>query len=485
MTTQSERSVDVSSSAPTRSQWLALLVIAGALILDVSSLAVINAALPAIGSDFRITGSTLQWTMTSYAVIFAGFLLFGGRAADVLGRRRIFCVGIALVTFAALAGALAPDVSLVIAARAVQGIGAALSGPAALALLTEVFPEGPARNKAMGIYGAVGAASFSGGMVVGGILTQWATWRSVFVFSFVCGIIVLVLGRISLPASRRSDRPLDVPGAILVTLGLGLVVFGLSSGGDAGWGQPTTIGSLVGAVILLTAFVVWESRVSEPLLPLGMFRSVPVRAGVLAAFLHYAAVIALLFFAPLYMQENLGYTPLESGLAIVPMGLAVIFVSSWTGRNLAKYGQRVFLVWGTPLIGLGILTWVLAGDTASYWALLPGILLMSVGEGTTFPALTAASLTDVPQHQHGVASAVNVTAQQVGSSIGVAGLVAVASAFAVSPQPAGQLPGYHAAYWAAFILTVVGAVALAVLMRRHGQRAAAAAPAEVVTDPVG
>jgi EmrB/QacA subfamily drug resistance transporter len=476
VTTTSEQRAGHSPPLSARRQFAALLVIAGAIILDVSSLAVINAALPVIGTDFGVNGSTLQWTMTSYAVVFAGFLLFGGRAADVLGRRLVFCTGIALVTLAALVGALAPNIELLIVARVVQGIGAALSGPAALALLTEVFAEGAARNRAMGIYGATGAASFSGGLIVGGILTQAFGWRSVFVFSLVGGLIVLTLGRLSLPANRRRNRPLDIPGAISVTLGLALLVFGLSRGNEVGWGSVGALAPLIAAVVFLAAFLWWEKTTAEPLMPLGLFRSAPVQAGALAAFVHYAAVIALLFFAPLYMQNNLGYTPLESGLAIMPMGLIVIVVSTVTGRLLARFGQRVFLVYGMPFIGLGILTWVWAGDSASYWQLLPGIVLMSIGEGTTFPALTAASLTDVPQAQHGVASAVNVTAQQIGSSIGVAALVAIAAAATVGPGSAAQVDGYHVAYIAAAVLTAVGSVALAVIMRKHG-RASAPEPA--------
>jgi EmrB/QacA subfamily drug resistance transporter len=483
VTTTSEMSAGHSPPLSAGRQFAALLVIAGALILDVSSLAVINAALPVIGTDFGIDGSILQWTMTSYAVVFAGFLLFGGRAADVLGRRLIFCVGIGLVASAALLGALAPNVELLITARVVQGIGAALSGPAALALLTEVFPAGPARNRAMGIYGATGAASFSGGLIVGGILTQAFGWRSVFVFSLIGGVIVLVLGRLALPASRRRNRPLDIPGAISVTLGLALLVFGLSRGNEEGWTAFGTLGPLVAAVAFLGAFLWWENKTAEPLMPLRIFRGAPVQAGALAAFVHYAAVIALLFFAPLYMQNHLGYTPLESGLAIVPMGLIVIVVSTVTGRLLAKYGQRVFLVWGMPFIGLGILTWVWASESASYWELLPGIILMSIGEGTTFPALTAASLTDVPQEQHGVASAVNVTAQQIGSSVGVAALVAIAAGATVGTGPAAEVGGYHVAYIAAAALTVVGSVLLAIIMRKHGRTSASAPePAALAVD---
>ncbi|MFF4418725.1 MFS transporter [Streptosporangium sp. NPDC001559] len=448
---------------------LALLVLAGAIALDVSALAVLNAALPDIRSDFHISSAILQWAMTAYAVTFAGFLLFGGRAADVLGRRLVFTAGVVLFSVAALGGVLAPNITVLVIARAVQGLGAALSGPAALALLTEVFPEGPQRNKAIAVYGSVGAASFSGGLIVGGALTEFLGWRAVFAFSTILGVGVLAAIRAGLPPSVRVNRPLDLPGAAMVTVGLVLTVFGVGRGGDTGWGDPGTVASLVAAVVLLVAFVLWERRLAEPLLPVGIFRVPTVQAATLAAFLHYAAVIALLFFAPLYMQGVLGYSPFQSGLAMVPMGLTVIVSSTITGRTMARVGQRPFLVYGMPLIGLGVLMWFWTPVDGSYWLnLLPGIIVMSIGQGTTFPALTAAALTGVPQRQHGIAGAVNVTTQQVGSSIGVAALVAVAAAVAGSDSGAeAQLAGFHAAYVVAAVTTFVGTAFIALALSRR------------------
>lgn len=456
------------SPIPENRQWLTLLVIAGAIGLDVSALAVINAALPDVRSGFGISSSVLQWAMTAYAVTFAGFLLFSGRVADVIGRRLVFTLGVALFSVAALGGLLAPDFAVLVIARAVQGLGAALSGPAALALLTEVFPEGPRRNRAIAIYGSVGAASFSGGLIAGGVLTEFLGWRAVFGFSTVLGVIVLAGIRGGLPKSVRTHRPLDLPGAVLVTFGLILAVFGVGRGGDVGWSAPSTIVPLILAVVLLTAFLAWEARATDPLMPLGIFRVPTVQAATLAAFLHYAAVISLMFFAPLYMQNVLGYSPFESALAMVPMGLTVIVSSTITGRTMARIGQRAFLVYGMPLIGLGVLTWFWTPAHGHYWLnLLPGIIIMSVGQGTTFPALTAAALTGVPQRQHGVAGAVNVTTQQIGSSIGVAVLVAVASASTTGTGTRAQLSGYHAAYVTAAVATFVGTVFIALALRRR------------------
>lgn len=469
MTTHLPRSaVEGGPAERTGRDGLALLVLAGAIALDVSALAVINAALPDIRSDFDISSAVLQWAMTSYAVAFAGFLLFGGRAADVLGRRLVFTIGVVLFSVAAIGGLLAPNIVVLVVARAVQGLGAALSGPAALALLTEVFPEGPRRNRAIAVYGSVGAASFSGGLIAGGVLTEFFGWRAVFALSTVLGVAVLGVIRAGLPRSVRVNRSLDLPGATMVTLGLVLTVFGVGRGGDTGWSDPGTVVSLVAAAVLLVAFVLWERRTAEPLLPLGLFRVPTVQAATLAAFLHYAAVIALLFFAPLYMQGVLGYSPLQSGLAMVPMGLTVIVSSTITGRTMARVGQRPFLVYGMPLIGAGVLLWLWTPLDGSYWLhLLPGIIVMSIGQGTTFPALTAAALTGVPQAQHGVAGAVNVTTQQIGSSIGVAALVAVAAAAGTDSGAEGQLAGFHAAYVAAAVATFIGTAFIALALSKR------------------
>jgi MFS family permease len=242
---------------------LALLVLGGSIALDVSALALLNAALPLIGEDFGISTAMLQWTMTSYAVTFAGFLLLGGRAADVLGRRRMFAIGVGLFVAAAFAGAFAPGIVVLIIARAVQGIGAALTGPAALALLTEVFPAGPGRDRAFAVFGSIGAASFSGGLIFGGVLTDLLSWRAVFLLSGLFGLVVLAATRAALPPSVRHPHSLDLAGAALVTGGMVLAVFGIGRGPENGWSDPVTIGSLVVAAVLLAGFLVRERRPSR------------------------------------------------------------------------------------------------------------------------------------------------------------------------------------------------------------------------------
>ncbi|MGW1074048.1 MFS transporter [Streptomyces sp. NPDC002537] len=435
---------------------LALGVLAGALALDLSGMAVLNAALPSVGERFGLGDTTLQWVMTAYSVTFAGFLLVGGRLADMFGRRRVFEAGVALFTVAALAGALAPDGAVLLGARAVQGIGAALSGPAALALLTEVFPAGPERSRALGVYAAVGAASFSGGMLLGGVLTEFLGWRSVLWFSVALGAVVLAVTRAGLPDGAGRRGPLDMAGAVSGTLGLTLLVVGASLGGMRAWG---VIGA---AVVFLVLFVVREHRTADPLLPLALFRVPSVRLATAAAFLQYTASVGIVFFAPLYLQGMLGYSPVESGLALVPMSLTVFLTANFaTGRLLARYGPRALMVTGILLIGAGTALWTTTPQHGGYVLhVMPGLVISGFGQGLNFPAMTTAGLTGVPPHQHAVAGAVNVVAQQIGSSAGVAVLVLIAA------TGDNRLGGYHLAYFAATVACVIGAGGIAMARRK-------------------
>uniref|UniRef100_UPI003F49A4F2 MFS transporter n=1 Tax=Nonomuraea bangladeshensis TaxID=404385 RepID=UPI003F49A4F2 len=450
---------------------LALAVLAGALALDLSGLAVLNAALPVIEDQFGLDGSTLQWAMTAYAVAFAGFLLFAGRLADAYGRRLIFAVGVALFSIAAIAGALAPNFPALIITRAVQGVGAALSGPAALALLMQVFPEGPARNRALSIYAAVGAASFSGGMLLGGGLTQAFGWRSVLVFSTVFGLVVLGATRAWLPRSQGHRGSLDLPGVVSVTLGLVLMVFAVSRGGQTGWNEAGTLGALAAAVISLAVFVLWERHAREPLLPLTILRIAPVGAAALTAFLQYASSVGLLFFAPLYLQGVLGYSPMLSGLAVIPMSLTVFLTANFlTGRLLGRLGTRPLMIAGLVLMGAGPLLWLWTPLDGVYWLhALPGLILSGIGQGLAFPAMTSAALTGVDQRQHSVAGALNVVAQQTGASLGVAVLVMIAAA-ATGNGEADVMSGYHMAYLAAAIACLTGALLIAMTRPWSGEK---------------
>lgn len=329
------------------------------------------------------------------------------------------------------------------------------TGPAALALLTEVFPAGPARNRAFSVYAAVGAASFSGGVLLGGVLTQFLGWRSVLWFSVVVGLAVLAVTRAGLPHGVGRGGRLDLPGAISGTLGLTLLVVGASSNGAVAWS------ALCAAVALLALFVVREHRTADPLLPLGLFRVPSVRAASLAAFLQYMGSVGMLFFAPLYLQGMLNYSPLESALALVPMSLAVFLTANYaTGRLLARHTPRALMAVGLVLIGGGTALWMSTPHHGSYALhVLPGLVISGIGQGLNFPSMTSAALTGVPPERHAVAGAVNVVAQQIGASVGVAVMVLVAA------TSEDQLVGYHLAYLAAGFACALGAASIAVVRR--------------------
>jgi EmrB/QacA subfamily drug resistance transporter len=474
--------------AVTRRQWAALVILAAALALDAGSVAVINPALPEIGRAFSMSEATLQWVVTSYAIAFAGFLLLGGRVADVLGRRRVFATGVGLFAVSAVVAATAPDTAVLIAARAGQGLGAALSGPASLALVTQLFPEGAMRNRALAIYTSVGASSFSTGLIIGGVLTSAFGWRSAFVLSTVIGAGVLCGVRSLLPASSRQSQSLDLVGAVAATAGLALAVYGVSRASTVGWAAPDVIATLAVAVFLLTVFVLWEGRAAHPMLPLSIFRSAPVRAATLCAVAFFTPLLGMLFFAPLYMEGLLRYSPLESGAAIVPMGVLVIISANIAGRLIAKVGQRPLIVVGLLLIAVGVgILWARVPLHGDYWSdILPGVAVMSVGQGLAFAAMTAASMTGVPQSQHGVASGFNVTAQQIGGSIGVAALVTVAHSVTSGTSPADLLTGYHAAFMIGGCAAAVGAIVIALApalsQLRHREVPALAQPVPALAD---
>ncbi|QBD81813.1 MFS transporter [Ktedonosporobacter rubrisoli] len=443
-------------------RWLALVVVCAALALDMIGVGVINTATPSIKQAFELSESTLQWVVTSYALTFAGFLLLGGRLADVFGRRLIFLSGIAIFVVASLGAALAPTGAWLIVARALQGIGAAVSSPAALALIGELFPQGTERDRAFGIYSSVGASSFAFGLVLGGILTDIFGWRSIFLLSVILGLVVILGGRFVLPVDTGYVRQsLDLPGAVLVTAGLILAVYGVTQAHEYGWTNGLTLALLILAIALLGGFILRERLTAQPLLPLTLFQLPTVRTATLTGAVFFTAFNGLMFFGPLYLQGMLHYSAFTSGLAFVPMSLTVIIASNVAGRLLARTGQRLMLIGGQLLIAAGVTLWAFIPLHGSYlFNMLPGILIMSVGQGLAFTAMTAASLTEVPTAQQGVAGGLNVTAQQVGSGLGVALLVALSTARTASlgSDAVATLSGYHWGLAAGALAALAGAV---------------------------
>jgi MFS family permease len=459
-----------------RQRWT-LVVIASAVGLDASSVAVVNAALPEIAHDLTIIDSTLQWVMTAYAIAFGGLLLFGGRLTDVFSRRLVFATGVGVFAVGSLLAAVAPTTALLITARVLQGAGAALSMPASTALMFGVFPEGPLRNRALGVYTAVAGGSFSGGLIIGGLLADAFGWRAVFAFTAAFAALVLAATRSTLPRGTTTHKPLDIPGVITCSLGLPLVIFGVNHGDVSGWSDVLTVVALVLGALLLIAFGVRETRTEFPLLPLRIFRSVPTISATVTAFASFGGVLGLMFFVPLYMQNILGFTPLQSALSLLAQSLAVVVFANLTVKQLDKGGspQRLMAT-GLVLIGLGLAYLVRTPLSGSYWEyLFPGFLLVGIGVGVSAPSMTGAAMGAVEPEERGVAGGLNATAQQIGTSLGTVILVAVAAAGSDTSSHSSQLHGYHAAYWTATALVIAGALVVIALpgSRRRALRAAA------------
>ncbi|NUU20825.1 MAG: MFS transporter [Streptomycetaceae bacterium] len=460
-------SEDAAAPRAPRSRWIALAVVSAVNALDAAGFAIANTALPDIDHSLGMGASLLPWVMTVYALTFAGFLLFGGRAADVLGRRRMLLGGVGLYAAGAAVAAFAPTGTVLIGGRALQGIGAALSGPPALALIASIFTDTRERAKAMGIYVAISASSFAGALVVGGVLTSAAGWRAPFFALLVLSASVTLVGAKVLPQdTERTRGSLDLPGAALITAGLIALVYGVSQAEHASFASAQVLAPVAVAAVLLAGFVVREHLAAEPLLPLGLMRVRTVRAATVSGVVFYTTMVGLLFFAPLYLQGVRGYSPLMSGLAVAPMGLTVAASTSVAARMVTRLGHRFTLVTGFTIMAAGLATWLLIGDDTNYFTvLLPGIVVMSFGQTLAFAAMMSAALTGVESERHGVAGAVNITAQQIGSGLGTAVLASVA-AVASGAGSAGLIDGYRAGIATAAAIGLFGALAGGVLLRR-------------------
>src|SRR5262245_42940954 len=340
-----------------RRKWLVLAVVGAAFFMTILDVAIVTVAIPSIQEDLKIGESTVQWTLTAYAITFGGFLLLGGRMADLLGRRRIFVGGLVLFTLASLVCGLASSAGVLIAARAVQGVGAAIISPAALSIVTTTFEEGPERNKALGIWGALGGSGAAVGVLLGGILTKYLGWEWIFFVNVPVGVIVLALTRPIVPESRADlgHRRFDATGAVTVTAGLALLVYAISKAPDVGWGTGRTIGLLVLSGLILAAFVAWEMRVQAPLVPFSIFRIPALTAANIVGLLLGAVIYANFFILTLYVQQILGWSALKTGLTfLATAGTAVI----WAGVAQAlvtKIGPRPVMSAGMAVLALTLI----------------------------------------------------------------------------------------------------------------------------------
>ncbi|MCX4822645.1 MFS transporter [Streptomyces sp. NBC_01142] len=392
---------------------------------------IVVVALPDIARDLGYSAQTLQSVISAYAVVSAGFLLFGGRAADLLGRRRILATGLALYAGAALVGGLATGPGTLLAARAFQGLGGALVFPTTLALINTTFAEGRARNRALGVWGGSGAAGLVIGVLLGGLLTQAFGWEAVFLVNVALACPALLLAFVLIPRDREREkgRTFDLPGALSVTLGVTLIVFALVQGPGLGWLSPGILVSAAAGLLLLGAFVIIERRSDDPLMPPGLLSNPNLITGVVIAFMFMATFGSVLYFLSLYFQEILGYDALQTGVGFLIPTAVVVAGSTTAGQLVTRFGLRRTLA---AALAVGALGAVALGLTISpdgtYIELVPGLVALSIGDGVVFTTMFIAAATGVSDRQQGTASGIASTGSGAGAAVGLALLVLVATA---------------------------------------------------------
>jgi EmrB/QacA subfamily drug resistance transporter len=456
-------------------RWKALAVVCAAFFMTVLDVSIVNVALPTIGKSLHFSQDNLQWVITAYAITFGGFLLLGGRAADLLGRRRVFVVGVIIFTTASFLCGLAWSEGVLIAARALQGFGAAIITPAALSIITTTFPEGAERNKALGIWGALGGSGAAVGVLAGGVLTTYLGWEWIFYVNVPVGIVAFLLTPRFVRESRgQLGTSPDVAGAITVTAGIALLVYAVANAPNHGWGSTWVIARLVVAAILLVAFLVIESRAKDPLMPFSIFRIRTITGANVCSLLLGAVTFSNFFILTLYVQQVLQYSAIRTGITfVVTAGSAVLF-AGLAQFLVTKIGVKPVLLAGFIAFAFGMLWYTQVPPHGSFGSdLLVGYLLVGFALPFTFIPVSIAALSGVQPHEAGLASGLYNTTQQVGGAVGVA----VASSIAVShfnkltsegvPFPQAYTSGTQWAFWAMFGVCIAAIVATVTLIRRE------------------
>ena len=454
-------------------RWKALTIVCAAFFMTVLDVSIVNVALPSIGKSLDFSEQGLQWVITAYAITFGGFLLLGGRAADLLGRRRVFYVGVAVFTIASFLCGLAWSEGVLIGARAVQGLGAAIITPAALSIITTSFEEGPERNKALGIWGAIGGSGAAVGVIAGGVLTKYLGWEWIFFVNVPVGALALALAPRFVRESRSDrDQSQDVAGAITITAGLALLVYAVSEAPNHGWGSSWTISRLVLAAVLLVAFLVIESRAKDPLMPFRIFHVRTVAGANVAGLLLGAIVFANFFLLTLYVQQVLGWSALKTGVTFVATAGSAIVWAGVAQALVTRIGVKPVMAAGFIALIAGMVWYTQIPTHASFATdLLPGYLLVGFALPFTFVPVSIAALAGVEPHEAGLASGLINTAQQVGGAIGVA----VTSSISIShfnhlvasgtPVPEAFTSGTQWAFWVTVGIAVAGLIATVTLIR--------------------
>ena len=469
---------------PGSNKWLVLCLVCIAQFMVVLDATIVNVALPSIQADLEMAENDLQWVVNAYTLIFGGFLLLGGRAGDLIGRKRVFLAGVVVFTVASLLNAVATTDTFLILARGLQGLGAALVAPAALSILTTTFDEGEDRTKALGIWAAIATGGAAVGLLLGGILVEYLSWPWIFYVNVPVGIAAFAASLRYVPESRADaeHRIFDLPGAVTVTAGLIVLVYGIVNVQEQGWTSAATLGFFAAAIVLLTAFVLIELRQRAPLVRLGVFRIRPLRAANVSMLLVASGLFAMFFFNTLYVQRVLGYSPLEAGLAFLPVTVGIGIGAGLSQPLVKRLGIRTTSTIGMTLATIGMLLLTTSDRDGSYLSdVLLGLGPVSVGMGLTFVPVTLLATSGIEGRDAGLASGLFNTSQQVGGALGLAILSTLAvdrtedflgglpGAPTAADQGQALVNGFHAAYVGGAAFFLGGIVVMLTLLKRSDE----------------
>ena len=454
--------------------WVVLVLICIAQFMVVLDATIVNVALPSIQKDLGLSEANLQWIVNAYTLVFGGFLLLGGRAGDLLGRKRLFLIGLVVFTTASLLNGLSSSSGQLIGFRALQGLGAALVSPAALSIISTTFAEGKERARALGVWAAIAIGGSAFGLVLGGWLTQSFSWRWIFFVNVPVGIAAFIASLRLVPESRdeHASKHYDLGGAVTVTGGLMALVYAIVKAETKGWGSTTTVGFFILSAALLASFIVLELRSPHPLVRLSIFRTRSLSTANLTMFLVASGMFAMFFFNTLYVQRVLGYHPLKAGVAFLPF-TAGIMISAGVSSSLApRVGVRPVAAVGMVLTALGMVLFARMPVDGSYLTdVLPGMALASLGMGAVFMPLTLVATTGLKNEDQGLASGLFNTSQQVGGALGLAILSTIAAGRTQGGSPAALVHGFHYAFAGAACFVIAAlALMLALLRKRHVAR---------------
>ena len=457
-----------------------LAVLAAAQFMVILDATIVNVALPAIQKDLGFaTDAQLQWVVTAYALVFGGFLLLGGRLADMFGRRKVFLIGTILFALTSLLGGVAQDPTQLIIFRGLQGLGGALLAPAALSLVLTTFPEGPERHKALGVWGMVAAGGGAAGLLLGGLLTQYVNWRWNFLINVPVGFIVAAATLKFVPAGAPLQKQrVDVAGALTITGSLMSLVYALAQAAERGWGDSLTLGMFVLSAVLMAAFIINEKVVRHPLIKLSIFRRRNVSGGVIIQTLLPASVFGMFFYLSIYMQQLLHYSPTITGVANLPFTAMIIVVAGVLSKKIAKFNPKIILVGAPLLVMAGLLYMTRLPVQSSYWVdILPAILLTAGGMAAVFVTVTMVTTNGVSHKDSGLVSGLLNTGQQIGGAIGLAALTVVSTATTksdmlaakgnVAALPEALVHGFQKGFFAAAVFAVGASVVALVVLKAH------------------